>query len=102
MEEIMAQAECYIKGEENNAEKRTWVAREQGGQNSKVSDQRMNHNAISIREKVAFKPSRRPLEQFTQLDTSKEQIPQDVYLTKVIHKHLSPKRTVPKGLTMLI
>lgn len=90
-EEIVGRVKYCIKGEENNFEKRTQDAREQGGEKSEVSDKRRNHKIIPVREKVAFKLSRRPLELFTLLNTGREQILPNIYNIKVISEHISPK-----------
>lgn len=72
--------ECYIKGEEKNAEKKAKEAKERGNINS---DQCMNYYMPPTRDKGTFKRNVH-LETFTLLNARREHILQEVYHSKVI------------------
>jgi len=91
MEEIMSTAECYIKGEESNAEKKSRDAKER---NSSTTD-RQNYYPPPNRDRGTFKRQERRtfgVEDFTPLNTRPERIYKEIYQTKLI-----PKAPEPRG-----
>lgn len=101
MEEVITRADCYIKGEESNAEKKARDIKERSGSNP---DKRA-HQPSSHRERAPYrKTERRPYapyplrfreEDFTPLNTKPERIFKEVYETKLI-----PEPRPPQGPTM--
>jgi hypothetical protein len=99
MEEIMARAECYIKGEESNAEKKARDARERAPNNS----ERRPYQPTGGRDRAPYRGAdkrpfnpyyRKPnLENFTPLNTKPERIMKEVYETKLIPEPPPTQRT---------
>ncbi|XP_024630733.1 uncharacterized protein [Medicago truncatula] len=90
MEEIMSRAECYIKGEESNAEKKTRDTKER---NSLTTDRR-NYYPPPNRDRGTFKRQERRIysvDDFTPLNTRPERIYKEVYQTKMIPKPPEPR-----------
>ncbi|XP_024632850.1 uncharacterized protein [Medicago truncatula] len=86
MEEIIARAECYVKGEESNAEKKARDAKEKGNSGG----ERRNHYVPPNRDRGTFKKhyernqhSDAP-EHFTPLNTRPERILKEVLESKII------------------
>jgi len=96
MEEIISRAECYIKGEESNAEKRARDVREKGSSGS----ERKNYDIPPNRDRGTFKrqperdrqPRRYAPEHFTPLTMRPERILKEVYESKIIPE-ANPPRT---------
>lgn len=99
MEEIMARAECYIKGEESNAEKKARDARERAPNNS----ERRPYQPPGGRDRAPYRGAdkrpfnpyyRKPnLENFTPLNTKPERIMKEIYETKLIPEPPPTQRT---------
>jgi len=95
-EEIISHAECYIKGEESNAEKRVRDVKEKGSS----STERKNYDIPPSRDRGTFKrqpeqdrhPRRYASEHFTPLTMRPERILKEVYKSKIIPK-ANPPRT---------
>ncbi|XP_024626580.1 uncharacterized protein [Medicago truncatula] len=93
MEEIIARAECYVKGEESNAEKRARDAKEKG--NSGV--ERRNPYVPPNRDRGTFKkphdrgPHRYSHDHFTPLDTRPEKILREVLESRIIPPAAEPR-----------
>jgi len=96
MEEIISRADCYIKGEESNAEKRARDVKEKGS----LGSERKNYDIPPSRDRGTFKrqPERDPQprlyapEHFTPLTMRPERILNDVYESKIIPE-ANPPRT---------
>jgi len=96
MEEIISRAECYIKGEESNAEKRARDAKEKG-------PKRRHYDIPPSRDRGTFKrqpererqPRRYAPEHFTPLTMRPERILKEVYESKII-----PEANPPRALIM--
>ncbi|XP_024626709.1 uncharacterized protein [Medicago truncatula] len=94
MEEIIARAECYVKGEECNAEKRARDAKEKGNSGA----ERRNPYVPPNRNRGAFKKPyersqhRYATEHFTPLNTRPERILKEVLESKII-----PSAPVARG-----
>ncbi|XP_039687770.1 uncharacterized protein [Medicago truncatula] len=86
MEEIIARAECYVKGEESNAEKKAREAKERGNSGG----ERRNHYVPPNRDRGTFKKpyernqNRYVPEHFTPLNTRPERILKEVFESKII------------------
>jgi ElaB/YqjD/DUF883 family membrane-anchored ribosome-binding protein len=90
MDEIIARAECCIKGEESNAEKKARDIKERASRNSK----RRNYQPPSNRDQAPYRrQERRPYapynakprsDDFTPLNTQPERILKEVYESKLI------------------
>jgi hypothetical protein len=90
MEEIIAIAECYIKVEESNAEKKARDVKERNTNNS----ERKNYHPPASRDWTPYrKQERRPyapyitrprLDDFTPMNTHPERILREIYHTKMI------------------
>jgi hypothetical protein len=101
MNEIIAKAECYIKGEESNAEKKERDVKERTTSNSEPR----NYQPHTSRDRAPYKKqerqpyapySTRPrLNDFTPLNTCPERILKEVYQSKMI-----PDASAPRGPTM--
>jgi len=97
MEEIISRAECYIKGEESNAEKHARDAKEKG-------PERKHYDIPSSRDRGTFKRQpereRQPRwyapEHFTPLTMHPERILKEVYESKIILE-VNPPRTHVMG-----
>ena len=97
MEEIISRAECYIKGEESNAEKRARDAKEK-------IPKRKNYDIPPSRDRGTFKrqperdrpPRRYAPEHFTRLTMRPEKILKEVYESKIIPE-ANPPRTHVMG-----
>jgi len=90
MEEIMSRAECYIKGEESNAENMVRDAKER---NNSVVDKR-NYYPPPTRDKGTFKRQERrvySMDNITPLNTRPERIYREVYQAKLIPKPQEPR-----------
>jgi len=100
MEEIMARAVCFIKGEESNAEKRAREVKEKGSSGS----ERKKYDVPPNRYRGAFKrqperdrnPRRYAPEHFTPLKMRSERILKEVYESKLIPE-ANPPRTHVMG-----
>jgi len=98
MEEIISRAECYIKGEESNAEKRAGDAKEKG-------PERKHYDIPSSRDKGTFKrqpererQSRRYApEHVTPLTMRPERILKEVYESKIIPEANPPRTHIMGG-----
>jgi len=96
MEEIISRAECCIKGEENNAEKRARDVKEKGSSGSECK----NYDIPPSRDRGTFKrqperdrhPRRYASEHFTPLMMRPERILKEVYESKIIPE-ANPPRT---------
>jgi hypothetical protein len=91
MEEIIARANCYIKGEESNAEKRLRDANER----TSNSTDRRSYQPSTGRDRVPYRktnyrPYSRP-EEFTPLNTKPERILKEVYEAKLIPDPPAPR-----------
>jgi protein subunit release factor B len=83
MEEIMSRAECYIKDEESNAEKKARDAKER---DSTRGDKR-NYYPLPTRDRGTFKRQERRtynLDNITPLNTRPERIYKEFYQFKLI------------------
>ena len=95
MEEIIARAECYIKGEESNAEKRARDVKEKGNSGS----ERKNYYVLPNRDKGTFKKhyerehnhQQYVPEQFTPLKMCHERILKEVYESRLIPEAQPPR-----------
>jgi len=90
MEEIKSRAECYIKGEESNAEKKARDAKER---HNSAADKR-NCYPPPTRYRGTFKRQERMvynMDDFTPLNTRPERIYKEVYQTKLILKPPEPR-----------
>jgi len=100
MEEIMARAECYINGEEGNADKRARDVKQKGS----LGSERKNYDVTPNRDRGTFKRqlerdrnSRRYApEHFTLLKVRPERILKEVYKSKLIPE-ANPPRTHVMG-----
>jgi len=98
MEEIISRAECYIKGEESNAEKRAPDAKEKG-------PERKCYDIPPRRDRGTFKrqperdrqPRRYTPEHFTPLTMRSEKILKEVYESKIIPEANPPRNHVMGG-----
>jgi len=101
MDEVIAKAECYIKGEKSNAEKKARDVKERDTTSSECK----NHYPLVTRDRGAFKKlERRPyvpygakpqFDDFTLLNARPEGIVREVYSTRLI-----PDAPAPKGAGM--
>jgi hypothetical protein len=90
MDEIIARAECYIKGEESNVEKKARDSKERSANNSEWK----NYYPTTTRDrKTGKRKERRPcipydartnFENFTPLNTRPKRIHTEVYNTRLI------------------
>jgi len=97
MDEIIARAECYIKGEESNAEKKARNSKERSASNP----ERKSYYPTTVGDRPAFKRQERRahvpydaitnFENFTPLNTRPERILKEVYNTRLILAALTPK-----------
>jgi len=97
MDEIITRAECYIKGEESNAEKKARDLKEHNTNNL----ERKNYYPSTTRDRTTFKrQDRRPytphevrtqFDNFTPMNTLPERILREVYNTRLILEAQFPK-----------
>jgi hypothetical protein len=86
MEEIIARADCYIKGEESNAEKKARDAKERANNNT----ERRPYQPAASRDRAPYRrPERRPFNpypqrNFTPLNARPERIMKEVFEARLI------------------
>jgi len=86
----MSRAECYIKGEESNAEKKARDAKERGNNRG----ERRNYYSPPTRDKGTFKRQEKRtynLENFTPVNTRLERIYKEVYQSRLIPDPPNPR-----------
>lgn len=94
MDEVITQAECYIKWEESNMEKRSWEAKEKVRTKEEGAGHMKEYFKPRPIDRPVARPSRRPFEkeqEYTPLNARREDILRDVYHLKFLLILVCPK-----------